>query len=440
MDMLKDHVGQCDGSPKNSQCQLFACKKEWFVWCTENWRMGKQMPVADSSGVSEEPENAPNSKQKSGLHVSGEISAPHYTPCGRNYISEEEVDESNILIKTEVPDSVTDSINGHNLPAPMNSKNSNNHQNQTMPVLHKQSRPASVEDRTVLSALGRLVKKVPAQGKSSSLVRGASSEKLPLNLAGKHLIAGLLPKGRLPVATSTSADMPQSSTHEDSICIDISDDEEDENSTDAYSEAEKMIEPAVVHTESEQLAFPHESRLTLMTRAGKPFYKCIECNQGSGNRAKMEKHLTAHDMGTLLSCRFCNYNTISRGTLVQHERKHTSAECDICSMKFKSQYLLKKHIGMSHTDSLPPDTAIQRSKPQPKSGGRRKRKIDYIEEDAEEVGEPLSTHYMGDRYGRLRAEEENVEEEEEYNQCPIYEDDEDEDLPNIPYGQEIKSE
>ncbi|KAL5004505.1 hypothetical protein ScPMuIL_017961 [Solemya velum] len=452
VDMLKEHVGQCNGDPKTSQCQLFACKKDWFVWCSENWNTrnrndshSQRQLVADSSGVHDEsePANDPRSRTKNDL--SGAMSPIYSTPSKRFEVIEE--DEFDTFIKMEMPDSISKPID--NGSAPVSSNNATNYQlDQTMPILRQESRPPSMDNRTVLTALGQLVNKQGSSpDKSSSGIRGNVNEgiTLPLNFAGKRIMAGLLPKGKH--SRSTSSDLPQTSNNMDSqMYITIEDsDVEDGNSTDAYSEPEKFnesVESVTLPVQNEQPDSPGlDSRLSLSTRAGKPFYKCIECNQGSGDQKKMEKHLKAHDTGALFSCRFCSYHTMSKGILVQHEKKHTSVECEVCGMKFKSQYLLQKHFGLSHADlsagQIPITNTTNRRKS--RAGTGKKRKAGYIDGDSAAEMESNPMFYdMNDVYSRQRNEEENVEDEEFNNE--VHYEDENYELPDLPYTQEIKTE
>ncbi|XP_055705326.1 zinc finger protein 62 homolog [Phlebotomus papatasi] len=83
-------------------------------------------------------------------------------------------------------------------------------------------------------------------------------------------------------------------------------------------------------------------------------YPCSKCNKSFDTRAAMLRHLrNIHIEPRKFLCNYesCNFGTISRAVLREHERTHTGEkpfQCNICNTTFAKKISVERHIAQRH--------------------------------------------------------------------------------------------
>ncbi|XP_018494443.1 zinc finger protein 573-like [Galendromus occidentalis] len=97
--------------------------------------------------------------------------------------------------------------------------------------------------------------------------------------------------------------------------------------------------------------------MALPATVGKSTYQCNLCQKWTTSAGSLRTHLNNHNKLKPYRCEFCEFTTSSSGNLrahraVRHLHTTDSVKCQICNRKYRTASQMKKHLRMTHYQTL----------------------------------------------------------------------------------------
>uniref|UniRef100_UPI00398ECEB6 PR domain zinc finger protein 15 isoform X2 n=1 Tax=Pristiophorus japonicus TaxID=55135 RepID=UPI00398ECEB6 len=165
----------------------------------------------------------------------------------------------------------------------------------------------------------------------------------------------------------------------------------------------------------------HALRHHMKLHKGIKEYECKECHRKFAQKVNMLKHYKRHTGVKDFMCELCGKTFSERNSMENHKLLHTVGKqwtCSVCEKKFVTEYMLFKHIQLTHKKVEAQNCHLCGTKVSTRASMnrhmRRKHPEDIILHECElaEMGQ-VKRSKRGQRKKRKTEEEEEEEEEEE---------------------------